>query len=64
MTRFEASECGISAASNSRERYTMRFYIIARLFVIFDLETNFSFPVRYSSLGWFGRRGNNGVVDI
>lgn len=52
----EAYECGIEAASGSRGRYTVRFYIIAILFVIFDVETVFLFPwaVRYRQLGWFG----------
>jgi NADH-quinone oxidoreductase subunit A len=55
-TKLEAYECGIKAASNARGRYTVRFYIIAILFVIFDVETIFLFPwaVRYKSLGWFG----------
>ena len=55
-TKLEAYECGIKAASDSRGRYTVRFYIIAILFVIFDVETVFLFPwaVRYRSLGWFG----------
>jgi len=55
-TKLEAYECGILAASDSRGRYTVRFYIIAILFVIFDVETIFLFPwaVRYSTLGWFG----------
>jgi len=52
----EAYECGIEAASDSRGRYTVRFYIISILFVIFDVETVFLFPwaVRYRQLGWFG----------
>lgn len=56
VTKLEAYECGIKAASDSRGRYTVRFYIIAILFVIFDVETIFLFPwaVRYKSLGWFG----------
>ena len=56
VTKLEAYECGIKAASNSRGRYTVRFYIIAILFVIFDVETIFLFPwaVRYKQLGWFG----------
>jgi NADH-quinone oxidoreductase subunit A len=56
LTKLEAYECGIKAASDSRGRYTVRFYIIAILFVIFDVETIFLFPwaVRYRSLGWFG----------
>jgi NADH-quinone oxidoreductase subunit A len=55
-TKLEAYECGIQAASGSRGRYTVRFYIIAILFVIFDVETIFLFPwaVRYQQLGWFG----------
>jgi len=54
--KLEAYECGIQAASNARGRYTVRFYIIAILFVIFDVETIFLFPwaVRYKQLGWFG----------
>lgn len=56
LAKLEAYECGIKAASTSRGRYTVRFYIIAILFVIFDVETIFLFPwaVRYKQLGWFG----------
>jgi len=56
LAKLEAYECGIKAASDSRGRYTVRFYIIAILFVIFDVETIFLFPwaVRYRTLGWFG----------
>src|SRR3989475_12229217 len=56
LTKLEAYECGIKAASDSRGRCTVRFYIIAILFVIFDVETIFLFPwaVRYRQLEWFG----------
>jgi NADH-quinone oxidoreductase subunit A len=56
LAKLEAYECGIKAASDSRGRYTVRFYIIAILFVIFDVETIFLFPwaVKYRTLGWFG----------
>lgn len=56
VAKLEAYECGIRAASDSRGRYTVRFFIIAILFVIFDVETIFLYPwaVRYGSLGWFG----------
>ena len=55
-TKLEAYECGIQAASDSRGRYAVRFYIVAILFVIFDVETIFLFPwaVRFRHLGWFG----------
>jgi NADH-quinone oxidoreductase subunit A len=56
LAKLEAYECGIKAASDSRGRYTVRFYIVAILFVIFDVETIFLFPwaVRYHALSWFG----------
>ncbi len=49
-------ECGITPESDSRGRYTVRFYVIAILFVIFDVETIFLFPwaVQYQVLGLFG----------
>ena len=49
-------ECGITPFDDARGRYTVRFYIISILFVIFDVETVFLFPwaVRYKQLGWFG----------
>lgn len=54
--KLDAYECGIEAASGARGRYTVRFYIIAILFVIFDVEAVFLFPwaVRFRQLGWFG----------
>jgi NADH-quinone oxidoreductase subunit A len=54
--KLEAYECGIKAASDSRGRYTVRFYIVAILFVVFDVEAVFLYPwaVRFHSLGWFG----------
>ncbi len=54
--KAETYECGIQAVSDSRGRYTVRFYIIAILFVIFELETIFLYPwaVRYQKLAWFG----------
>jgi len=54
--KLEAYECGIQAASDARGRYTVRFYIVAILFVIFDVETIFLFPwaIQYKVLGLFG----------
>ena len=51
-TKMEAYECGIEAASSSRGRYAVRFYIVAILFVIFDVETIFLFPwaVKYKAM--------------
>jgi NADH-quinone oxidoreductase subunit A len=49
-------ECGIDPVDNARGRYTVRFYIVAILFVVFDVETIFLFPwaVQFKALGKFG----------
>lgn len=54
--KLEAYECGIPADTNARSRFSVRYYIVAIVFVIFDAETLFLFPwaVQYRLLGWFG----------
>jgi NADH-quinone oxidoreductase subunit A len=54
--RLEPYECGIPAESDARGRYSVRYYIVAILFVIFDVETVFLFPwaVKYGALGVYG----------
>lgn len=49
-------ECGIDPVDDARKRYTIRFYIVAILFVVFDVETIFLFPwaVQFGKLGMFG----------
>lgn len=49
-------ECGITPESDARHRYTVRFYIVAILFVVFDVETVFLYPwaVQYQALGLYG----------
>ena len=49
-------ECGIVPETSAWTRQSVHFYIIAVLFVIFDVETIFLFPwaVRYDVLGLFG----------
>ena len=49
-------ECGVDPVDNARQRYTVRFYIIAILFVVFDVETIFLFPwaVQFKALHVFG----------
>src|SRR5450432_3337697 len=56
QTKLEAYECGIPAETGARSRFTVRYYIVAILFVIFDVETIFLFPwaMQYRALGWFG----------
>jgi NADH-quinone oxidoreductase subunit A len=54
--KAEAYECGISAEGDTRGRYSIRFYLVAILFVIFDVETIFLIPwaIQYDVLGLFG----------
>src|SRR5260370_1299029 len=42
--KLKPYECGIPPESDSRGRYSVRFYIVAMLFVIFDVETMFLIP--------------------
>jgi NADH-quinone oxidoreductase subunit A len=55
-SKLEPYECGIPPEGTSRGRYSVRFYIVAILFVIFDVETIFLFPwaVKYRQLGVYG----------
>lgn len=55
-TKLEAYECGIPAEGDTRGRYSIRFYLVAILFVIFDVETIFLIPwaIQYDVLGLFG----------
>lgn len=45
-------ECGIPPEGGSRGRYSVRFYIVAMLFVIFDVETMFLIPWAILYKGW------------
>ena len=49
-------ECGFSAFESSRIPFDIRFYLVAILFIIFDLETAFFFPwaLVLRKIGWFG----------
>ena len=49
-------ECGVDPDSNTRQRYAIRYYVVAILFVIFDVETIFLFPwaILYKQLALFG----------
>jgi NADH-quinone oxidoreductase subunit A len=54
--KLEPYECGIEPATDARDRYSIRYYLVAMLFVIFDVETVFMFPwaVIMDRLGLFG----------
>ena len=50
--KFLPYECGVPPESNARGRYSARFYVVAMLFVIFDVETIFLFPWAILYRGW------------
>jgi NADH-quinone oxidoreductase subunit A len=54
--KLEPYECGIEPTTDARDRYSVRYYLIAMLFVIFDVETVFMFPwaVIMNKLALFG----------
>lgn len=49
-------ECGVDPENDARQRYAIRYYVVAILFVIFDVETVFLFPwaILYRKLAFFG----------
>jgi NADH-quinone oxidoreductase subunit A len=49
-------ECGFESFGDARMPFDVRFYLVAILFILFDLETAFLVPwaVVFRRLGWFG----------
>lgn len=49
-------ECGFPAFEDSRDRFDVRFYLVAILFIVFDLEAAFLYPwaVSLMGTGWAG----------
>ncbi len=56
IAKLTAYECGVDPVGDARERYAIRYYLVAILFVIFDVEVIFLFPwaVIYDQLLLFG----------
>lgn len=54
--KLEPYECGVEPVRDARQRFSVRFYIVAMLFLIFDVETVFLFPwaVQFRQLALFG----------
>lgn len=44
LEKFSTYECGFSPLSNTRSKFDIKFYIVAILFIIFDIEIAFLFP--------------------
>lgn len=43
-TKLEVYECGIEAVGDARKRFSVRFYMVAMLFILFDVEVVFMMP--------------------
>src|SRR4026209_2761171 len=49
-------ECGMPAVGDARERQSIKFYLVAMIFLLFDIEVAFLYPwaVSLRDLGWSG----------
>jgi NADH-quinone oxidoreductase subunit A len=54
--KVSAYECGFEAFDDARSKFDVRFYLVAILFIVFDLEVAFLFPwaVSLGKIGLFG----------
>lgn len=56
IEKISAYECGFHPFEDSRSTFDVRFYLVAILFIIFDLEITFLFPwsIKFEILHFFG----------
>lgn len=49
-------ECGTVATGDATERFSVKFYLVAMIFILFDIEVVYMFPwaIQLGSLGWYG----------
>ena len=49
-------ECGMPPVGDARERHPVKFYLVAMIFLLFDIEVAFLYPFAMAirELGWFG----------
>ena len=54
--KMEPYECGVAPVGDARERFSVKFYLVAMLFILFDVEAVFLYPwaIIYKSLHMFG----------
>ncbi len=64
--KLSAYECGFDAFDDARRRFDVRFYLVAILFIIFDLEVAFLFPwaVSLAKIGLFGFLSMMGFLAV
>jgi len=54
--KLSTYESGMEPVRTARERFSVKFYLVAMLFIVFDIEVVFMYPwaVQFRSLGLFG----------
>ncbi len=64
--KVSAYECGFEPFDDARRRFDVRYYLVAILFIIFDLEVAFLFPwaVSLSAIGLFGFLSMMGFLGV
>ena len=67
--KLSAYECGFDAFGDARRRFDVRYYLVAILFIIFDVEVAFLFPwavslSRIGHTGFFSMLGFLGVLTV
>ncbi len=67
--KLSAYECGFEAFDTARRKFDVRFYLVAILFIIFDVEVAFLFPwavslARIGLLGFFSMLGFLAVLTV
>jgi NADH-quinone oxidoreductase subunit A len=68
-SKLSAYECGFEAFDDARRKFDVRFYLVAILFIIFDVEVAFLFPwavslSRIGLLGFFSMLGFLAVLTV
>ena len=55
-SKLEPFECGEHQIVSPRRRYAVKFYLVAILFIVFDVEAIFFYPwgAVFGELGWYG----------
>jgi NADH-quinone oxidoreductase subunit A len=64
--KLSSYECGFEPFDDARRQFDVRFYLVAILFIIFDLEVAFLFPwaVTLSAIGMFGFLSMLGFLGV
>ena len=64
--KLSAYECGFEPFDDARRRFDVRYYLVAILFIIFDIEVAFLFPwsITLAAIGWFGLLSMIGFLAV